>query len=173
MKRTILIAGTINHHADTEEARYVHLDASTRAIYDDDLKLFFQPDVVANLADELPMFRDEMFDEVICDHVFEHIPGEKMTFVLMAIRRVLKRDGTLTLETPNMSGIAQAWVDKTYPEAELQQWIHGEDIGGEFDGHRYSYSPESLRELLTRGNFKVHQEIDKGLAIRFIAGKTK
>lgn len=173
MKRTILIAGTINHHADTEDTRYVHLDASPRAIHDADLNIFFQPDVVANLADELPMFRDAMFDEVICDHVFEHIPGEKMIFVLMAIRRVLKADGTLTLETPNMTGIAQAWVDRAYPESELQQWIYGEDIGGAYDGHRYAYSPESLRELLIRANFKVHQEIDKGLAIRFIAGKTK
>ena len=119
------------------------------------------------------MFRDKMFDEVICDHVFEHIPGDKMAVVLMAIRRVLKDDGTLTLETPNMDGVAHAWVNGTYSQEELQQWIYGEDIGGKYDGHRYAYGPESLKALLTRGNFKVLQEIDKGLAIRFVAGKTR
>jgi ubiquinone/menaquinone biosynthesis C-methylase UbiE len=170
MKKVILIAGTINHHPDTEEVRYVHLDASARDIYDAELELFVQPDVVANLADELPMFRDNMFDEVICDHVFEHIPADKMPIVLLALRRVLKKkDGRLTVETPNMSKIAQAWVNREYPEAELQQWIHGEDVGGAFDGHRYSYSPESLRQELEAGNFQILEEIDKGLAIRFVA----
>jgi 2-polyprenyl-3-methyl-5-hydroxy-6-metoxy-1,4-benzoquinol methylase len=169
VKRFVLIAGTINHHPDTEDTRYVHLDASERLIHDAELDIFVQPDVVANLSDELPMFRDSMFDEVICDHVFEHIPGEKLPVVLLAIHRVLKPGGRLIVETPNMTGIAQAWVNGDYSEEELQQWIHGEDIGGAFDGHRHSYSPRSLKRRLVKGNFKVISETDKGLAIRFIA----
>lgn len=167
--KAVLIAGTINHHPDTEECRYVHLDASPRGIYDAQLDMFFAPDVVANLTDNLPMFPDNKFDEIICDHVFEHISGQHMPIVLHALRRVLKLDGQLVVETPNMTAIAKAWVEKQYPEEELQQWIHGEDIGGDFDGHRYSYSPEALRALLEMSRFRVDQEIEKGLAIRFYA----
>lgn len=170
MKKFILVAGTINHHPDTEEIRYVHLDAESRDIYDAELDIFVQPDVVANLGDNLPMFRDSMFDEVVCDHVFEHIPTQSMPHALHAIRRVLKKpDGRLVVETPNMTGIAQAWVDRQYKEEELQQWIHGEDVGGDFDGHRYSYSAESLRRLLEVSKFSIAEEVDKGLAIRFVA----
>lgn len=119
------------------------------------------------------MFRDAMFDEVVCDHVLEHLSGEQIPIALHAIKRVLKPGGSFVVETPNMNGIAQAWVDKTYPESDLQQWIHGEDMGGPFDGHRYSYSPESLRAELQKGGFKIVQEIDKGLAIRFYAEKIR
>ena len=166
--KLVLIAGTINHHPDTEERRYVHLDASPRGLYDAQLDMFFAPDVVSNLADNLPMFPDNKFDEVICDHVFEHIPAQHMPIVLTALRRVLKIDGQLIVETPNMTAVAKAWLEGGNQE-ELQQWIHGEDVGGDFDGHRYSYSPEALRALLEMSRFRVDQEIEKGLAIRFYA----
>lgn len=172
MRKLVLIAGTINHHVDTDEVRYIHLDASDRMIHDAELDIFVQPDVVANLSDNLPMFRDEMFDEVVCDHVFEHIPSVDIFNVLYAIRRVLKGDGRLVVETPNMTGIAEAWLNG-HGQEDLQQWIHGEDVGGAFDGHRYSYSPETLRATLTKGNFTVVEEINKGLAIRFIATRAR
>jgi len=141
-----------------------------RDIFDAELNLFVRPDVIASLHENLPMFRDEMFDEVVCDHVFEHMNGEQVKNAVHAIRRVLKKpDGVLVVETPNMSGIARAWIEKQYPERELQKWIHGEDLGGPFDGHRYSYSPESLRAVLEEGSMKIIQEIDKGLAIRMYA----
>lgn len=171
MRKFVLIAGTINHHADTEEARYVHLDGSPRDIYDAELELPVQPDVVAALHDELPMFRNDMFDEVVCDHVLEHLDGHQVVHALHAIYRVLKPGGMFVAETPNMSAIAQAWVNRDYPEAELQQWIHGENLGGEFDGHRYSYSPESLKAALHEAKFVVVEQIEKGLAVRIYAKK--
>ena len=171
MRKVILIAGTINHHADTEEIRYVHLDGAERDIYDAELDLFVRVDVVADLHGSLPMFRDAMFDSVVCDHVWEHLDGLQILHAINAIYRVMKVGAELVVETPNMSGIARAWVEKQYPEAELQQWIHGENVGGPFDSHRYSYSPESLRALIEEGGFKIVQEIDKGLAIRFYAEK--
>lgn len=169
--KVVLIAGTINHHADTEEARYVHLDGSPRNIYDAGLDIFVQPDVVAELHGELPMFRGDMFDEVVCDHVLEHLDGLQVVHALNAIYRILKSGGTLVAETPDMAEIAKAWVNKDYPEAELQQWIHGENLGGDFDGHRYSYSPESLKAVIQDAGFAVIQEVNKGLAIRIYAQK--
>lgn len=173
MKKFVLIAGTINHHADTEETRYVHLDGAERDIYDAELELFVRPDVVADLHGNLPMFRDAMFDSVVCDHVWEHLDGQQILTAIHAIHRVLKPGGELVVETPNMSAIAKAWVEKQYPEEDLQQWIHGENLDGAYDAHRYSYSPESLRALIERGSFKIVQEIEKGLAIRFYAEKKR
>jgi predicted SAM-dependent methyltransferase len=173
VRKIILIAGTINHHPDTEENRYVHLDGAERDIYDAELDLLVRPDVVADLHGALPMFRDAMFDSVVCDHVWEHLDGEQIISALHAIHRVLKVGGELVVETPNMSAIARAWIEKQYSEEELQQWIHGENVGGPYDAHRYSYSPESLRALIERGGFRIIQEIEKGLAIRFYAERKR
>lgn len=164
-----LLAGTINHWQDDEEWRNVHLDASDRPIYDAELDMMLAPDVVANLADELPMFADESFDEVRCHHVLEHMTYEQATLACRSIHRILKPEGLFDVETPNMEAVALAWVDKRFPETALQQWIHGEDIGGAFDGHRYSFSATSLGVLLRDENFRIIETIDAGLAIRYIA----
>lgn len=171
MKKFVLIAGTINHHADTEEIRYVHLDGAERDIYDAELDLFVRPDVIADLHGNLPMFRDAMFDSVVCDHVWEHLDSEQIYSAMHAIHRVLKKGGELVVETPNMSAIARCWVEGVYTQEELQQWIHGENLDGAYDAHRYSYSPESLRARIEGGGFTIIQEIEKGLAIRFYAEK--
>ena len=171
MKKIRLIAGTINHWQDVDGWRNIHLDASPRPIYDAEINTMMAPDIVANLADELPMFPDEYFEEVRCHHVLEHMTFEQATLSVRAIHRVLKADGVFDVETPDMSKIAKAWVEQAHPEAELQQWIHGEDLGGDFDGHRYSFSARSLKTLIQDAGFLIHETPETGLAVRYIAHK--
>jgi len=170
-KRKVLIAGTINHHQDTPEERYVHLDASPRPIYDADLNMMMAPDVVADLSDELPMFADEAFDEIRCHHVLEHMIYNKSRIAVAAMFRVLKPGGILDVETPDMSRIAKAWVEGSATHAELQQWIYGEDLEGEFDGHRQALSEMGLKDILLEAGFEIVEQPETGLAVRYIARK--
>ena len=171
MKKVVLIAGTINHHQDTDEVRYVHLDASPRNIYDSELNMMLAPDVVADLSDELPMFGDNSFDEIRCHHVLEHMIYDKSRIAVAAMFRVLKPGGIIDVEVPDMTKIAQAWVDKKYTHAELQQWIYGEDLHGAYDGHRQALDRADLKEILVEAGFQLVDEPETGLATRFIAKK--
>jgi hypothetical protein len=171
MKRVVLIAGTINHHQDTEDTRYVHLDANPRNIYDAELNMMLAPDVVANLSDELPMFADGVFDEIRCHHVLEHMTFEQSTLAVNAMARVLKSGGTFDVETPDFDRIAAAWVNGDYKPKELQQWIYGEDLHGEYDGHRQALGSAALRRLVESAGLKIIEQPETGLACRFIARK--
>lgn len=169
MRKLRLIAGCINRRPDDAEWRNVHLDASPRNIFDAELDLPVAPEIVANIADELPMFRDGMFHEIVCDHVLEHLTYEQTAIALLALKRVLHPDGVIVIETPNMTEIAKAWLNGSASQGDLQQWIYGEDIGGAYDGHRYAYSPESLRKQIEKAGLKIVEQSGEGLAIRYVA----
>lgn len=170
-RRMVLLAGTINHRQNTDEEIYIHLDASSRPIYDSELNMMLQPDIIANLADELPMIPDEHFDEVRLHHVLEHMTWEQSTISLAALFRILKPGGTLDVECPDMTRIAEAWLSSKYSHIELQQWIYGEDLGGEFDGHCQAIDADSLTRLVSAAGFKIIEQPPTGLAIRYIAQK--
>jgi len=48
-------------------------------------------------------FGDEMFDMVLYCDVMEHLPPELVTNNFSTIRRILKKDGSLILSTPNLA----------------------------------------------------------------------
>lgn len=171
MKKVVLVAGTINHHPDTEDTRYVHLDASPRGIFDAELNIFFAPDVVADLSDELPMFPKGIFDEVRCHHVLEHMTFEQSVLAMQAMARVLKPGGVLDVETPDFSLVAEAWVARGLNHKQLQQWVYGEDMKGEFDVHRQALDATTLRGLVESAGLKVTEAPDAGLSCRVIAVK--
>lgn len=169
--RVRLIAGTINRYPDTEQWRNIHLDAADRPIYDQGTGIMVRPDVIAKLQDELPMFPDETFDEVRCWHVIEHMSLDHAGLAFAAIYRVLRPGGTFDVETPDMDRIASAWTTRAYSLEELQQWIHGEDMGGAFDGHRSSWNEGMLHTRLEAAGFRVGPREETGLAVRLIARK--
>lgn len=56
-------------------------------------------------ADKLP-FKDNVFDTVLLIEVIEHLPKGSEIAALKEIKRVLKRDGTLIITTPNQHFIS-------------------------------------------------------------------
>ena len=68
---------------------------------------------VADAAD-LP-FEDNSFDHAVCSEVIEHVPDA--TKALSEIHRVVKKDGTFTITTPNWVnwyGLARKASEKTF-----------------------------------------------------------
>ena len=171
MKRR-LIVGTINHWPDDGEWENTHVDISAREIWDVE-KGPVPVDIVADLADGLPMIRPGRFDEVRCHHVLEHMTLPAVKCGIDAVWRVLKRGGVFDVEVPDMDRIAQAWVNEEYPKEDLQQWIYGEQLPRHEpgDNHRYGFWADKLRVLLEIVGFEVPAREETGLAVRYIARK--
>lgn len=170
-----LIAGTINHHQDDDEWHNIHLDVSERGIHSlvGGKGRFVPPDVVANLADGLPMFEKNHFDEVRLNHVLEHMSLEANHRALTAVFRVLKQGGIADIEVPDIDAVCRAWVAGEYTPDALQQWIYGEELKYHEpgDSHRYGFWSERLQEILEATGFKVDACENVGLALRAMARK--
>ena len=174
--KTRLIAGTINFWPNDDEWTNIHLDISDRGIYDanDGRAQFVPPDIVADLADGLPMIVDDTFNEVRLHHVLEHLSLEANKAALAAVFRVLKPGGCADIEVPDMDAICHSWVQGIYTPDQLQQWIYGEQLKNHEpgDSHRYGFWEERLRDLLVDVGFAVDERLDPGgLALRVIARK--
>lgn len=167
-----LVAGTINWYRAEKGWTNVHLDVTDRGIWNSELKMATMPDFIADIAETT--FHDEMFHEVRLHHVLEHMSRDRGMMALREIHRILKPEGALDIEVPDMNRIANAWVAGDHAEEDLQQWIYGEDIGGHgnaADFHRYGWSERALREAVAEVGFTVVGNPATGLAVRLICEK--
>jgi autotransporter strand-loop-strand O-heptosyltransferase len=100
-------------------------------------------------------FLDETVDEIYTSHVFEHIMINDVYSVLEEWERVLKLDGTIIMYLPNLEREVNIWLESP-PE---KKWFEVHRIFGsqshEGNTHFSGHSPESLKYLLERFNFKV------------------
>lgn len=172
--RRVLIAGTINHRVSDDSVEYVHLDISPRDIWHPE-EGAVPVDIVADLADGLPMFESDTFDEVIAHHVLEHLTREGGRRAMAAIFRVLKPGGLFDVEVPDMDRICEAWLAETFSRHDLQQWIYGENLPNHEagDSHRFGYWEDEMRVTLEAIGFRVGRREETGLALRFRAVKPR
>lgn len=163
-----LWAGTINARPDEDGWRNYTLDMSNRGVWDVDLGMSVAPDFVCDITC-MPIFRDDMWDEVVLHHVLEHLPRANAPVALDEIRRILKPDGILDIEVPDMDAICAAWVSGEHPKAMLQQWVYGEQLGAHElgDNHRFGWTEVELRETLADAGFRPGARLADGLAVRF------
>lgn len=61
-------------------------------------------------VDNLP-FDDESVDEVLCEHIIEHLTVEQFNRSIVEWRRVLKPGGYLVLECPDLLGLCKQFVE--------------------------------------------------------------
>jgi dolichol-phosphate mannosyltransferase len=89
-------------------------------------------------------FKDEHFDAVICSEVIEHLPYEASLF--RELRRVLAKDGTLIIGTPDYDRWQWRWLEWWYNR--LLPSAHGQS-------HVEHYTEASLLKRLAETDFEV------------------
>lgn len=144
-----------------------------------------QPTILGD-ANNIPL-DDKTCSIIFCSHVFEHIPHHKLEHVLVEFNRILEKNGTVRLLTPDLYVLAKAYVEK---DREMFEKLISEDenvrtdlgLGGTFMnfiispgqdtalfnrsltefiggyGHVYLYDFEMLKTLLERYGFKAEQK---------------
>lgn len=162
--KTRLYAGTINRRYPEPGWINVHLDITDRGVWDPELEMNVLPEVVADIAKELPMFRDGMFHEIVCHHVLEHLTVEQATHATRAFHRVLVEGGVLDLETPDVDMVCKAWAERKLDLPGLQQWLYGEYLGDDADLHRTAYTMHTLNLLVVKNGFEIAESFYNGYA---------
>jgi len=133
------------------------------------------PEYYCNVEkDKLP-FKDKTFDIVICTEIIEHLLQDPL-FMLKEIRRVLKKDGTVILSTPNAINL--------YSRMRLlfgRNIYAGYSPYGPYGRHNREFTVDELRTLFKKAKLEIHQvillnkssagmrrEYEKSLVINFI-----
>lgn len=125
-----------------------------------------KPDVIADLR-ELD-FNKDYADEILSVHVIEHFYPWEAEDLLHHWKNILKDDGILVLECPNILTAAQMLVENPEKAAraegkdgQMAMWpLYGDPMWKDpLMHHRWGYTPTTLIDLLVRCGFKnVRQE---------------
>jgi len=67
-------------------------------------------DIVCDVSSERLPIADGVSDEVLANHVIEHIPWRNLTFVVSEWNRILRPGGRVVLRTPNLKKICEQYL---------------------------------------------------------------
>ncbi len=114
-------------------------------------------DVVADVR-ALP-FRSEVFNQVFSAAVIEHFSHRQIRDVIVEWTRVLRSQGTLEIECPDLR--ARALLFFLFPNWKNIQDIYG---GQDYDGnyHKCGFSYELLKSLLESCGIKQIKRVVRG-----------
>lgn len=161
MKR--LIVGTINYYTAEPGWENVHLDASSRSLFDlADPGTTRYPDIVGDIC-YVKLPSDE-YDEVRAHHVLEHIRPSRADAALRNIYWALKTGGVLDVEVPDIDRICAAWVSGSRDENLLLQWLFSQDLIGwqddQLNHHLYGYTLPRLQLRLSKQGFRSGERVE-------------
>lgn len=117
-------------------------------------------DIVSS-AHELLNIEDNSIDEILAEHLLEHLTFYQANRALAEWYRILKPMGKLTLEVPDLEGLCEAFIEATeYQRFQSNQghWglihhIYGNQIGTSekenlAQTHKSGYTFNRLKEML-------------------------
>ncbi|HSS20834.1 MAG TPA: class I SAM-dependent methyltransferase [Pyrinomonadaceae bacterium] len=107
----------------------------------------FEPDVMTRLDVMKLPFADSTFDAIICNHVLEHVPDDRLA--MFELQRILKPGGWALLQVP----IALA-LDKTIEDPSAKTNADRIRLFGQ-DDHVRLYNRADYVERLTGAGFRV------------------
>lgn len=116
-----------------------------------------KPDVECDIK-KLP-FEDNTADEILANHVIEHFHIWEVKDVLSEWKRVLKADGSLVLELPDLNKIL-FWFTQVPINPRLTFWaLYGEPhVNEPYMAHHWAWTPQTLGYLLKEIGFKDVKE---------------
>lgn len=118
-----------------------------------------KPDVVSD-ARSLP-FPDNYADEIHCIHGIEHFYIWETPDLLREWRRVLKPDGLLVIECPDIEKILDMWANGKTGMAKTWFGLYGDQtLKNEGMVHRWCYCFAQLRTLLIDLGFKNVEKLN-------------
>ncbi|MDY6991152.1 MAG: methyltransferase domain-containing protein [Pseudomonadota bacterium] len=113
------------------------------------------PDVLCDLH-QLTPFADNSVDEILSVHVIEHFWRWEVVAVLKEWVRVLKPQGQMILECPNLLSACLEFVNNPEqcagpgPEGQRTMWVFYGDPAWQdpLMNHRWGYTPKSLAQVM-------------------------
>lgn len=142
-----------------------------------DINPKFNPDLVCDMM-ELECQKD-LFIEVLMHDVLDHVTFHEAHVLLRRVLGWLKKDGILSVHTPNLDFLVEVLYKSTDKELrhEAIKWLYSTDGMGTTDyksnSIRWCYNKKSLTELLEGVGFKIlHSDINcDGFGLTVIAQK--
>ena len=134
------------------------------------------PDLVHDLTQPLP-YSDQSVDEILAEDLLEHFDKYMRFVVVGEWVRVLKVDGTITVQVPNFKKILFRYFKFGFDN--FVDFIFGENLWnskiyiGHFGNHKWGYSEKSLQEFVTLFGIEPVSIETKGLNIRFVGKKMR
>lgn len=122
-----------------------------------DLNEFHDPDLVADVCN-LEMLPSGYYEEIIAYDVLEHITRNKTKLVLSEWNRLLKNNGSLHLQVPDLLGILSLFKKDEYQSIDKQEGlVHclfgSQQYHGDF--HHTGFTELILRNYLAETGFKI------------------
>lgn len=109
-------------------------------------------DVKADVK-QLP-FPDDYADEILAMHIIEHFDFHEGFVVLQEWKRVLKPNGKLVIECPDLLALCKLFIEadeptrvSMYPQFFGRPWVPGH-------AHKFLYSPSQLTWTLEQSGFR-------------------
>ena len=129
---------------DANYAGFVNLDVVSRS----------HLDILAD-GRHLP-FTSEVFDDVLCADVIEHLDANGGRRLLEETARVLKHHGRLILVTPDLRLLMHVYCHQMASHGQVMQHLYGDG-----HDHRYLYTSPLLAEAVRSAGLQVRRTVQR------------
>ena len=96
---------------------------------------------------------DECADEISAIHLFEHIERKDVLSTVSEWKRLLKRNGTISLEMPCLDHVMELWNQGHRSQSAIGRALFGIDEPPTMR-HHWCYSKQDIVDLLERSGFE-------------------
>lgn len=121
---------------------YINIDSNPK----------FNPDKTIDVRKLI--FEDDSIDEILARDILEHIPLAECEALLKDWHRMLKLNGKLIIQTPNLLTISEKIINGSFPTVitMVKRIFGGQDYSGNF--HQNGFTPFTLDCLLKKIGFR-------------------
>ena len=157
LKRGLNVGSFVNCLLNTENTTWLNIDILDLEAYTKAYGYNFQ----RLDARHLP-FPENSFDYLVASHFIEHLSFEEAKTFLIDCHRILKPNGIMRLSTPDSKLLTKKYLskkldyfDEINPECEKAKTQLGKLNALLWGGHKSTYDPESLTQLLEETGFEA------------------
>ena len=160
----------VRKYLNTHEVRKLHIGCGGHTLHGWlNTDLFPELPTIARLDATQPFpFQDEVFDYIFTEHMIEHISYPQALHMLRECYRVLRKDGTIRVSTPNFAFLVDLYKpsksdsQKRYIKENTDLWIKSAPYYDEVFvinnfvrdwGHQFIYDERTLSASLRTAGF--------------------